>query len=268
MRYPRIFLSLVLSATCIAATSPAVALPLASSGQLTLPANCVPANSTSGGCGPTTQPVTAFGAIQPTINTPTALSFTGTWSTGVAPAWVGTFTGSGPYPSGTTGASTSTWDFSGLGPNPGAGFLPTGTFVGLGDLDSFGAGGGSERFEIIATDSNGIVIRAPWLDDVFFVSSLNCAIECVQAAMPEYQWDATTGTYTFDGDNVTALNPTLTAWVTTNMDIYGLVVNKSNLNFGLALAAPAEAVPEPGSLLLVGLGLAGLLTMRRRGNAG
>jgi hypothetical protein len=130
--------------------------------------------------------------------------------------------------------------------------------MGFGDLDNFG--GSPERYELIAFDSSGKPILSPWLGDVFFVSSLNaCATECVQAAMPAYQWTAATGMYAFDGSNVTALNPTDTVWVTTNKNIFGLSVKKFSQNNSFVLAAPV-AIPEPDSLLLVGLGLAVLLS--------
>lgn len=227
---------------------------------LLIPTACTP--PASAGCGATTQPITAFGAVEPAIVStafPAPIGFSGTWGGAVALAWVGTFTGTGPYPFGPTTASMSSWNFSGLN----LGSLPTGTFVGLGDLDAFG--GAPEQYDLTAFDVNGNMITSAWLDDVFFVSSLNCAAECVQAAMPEYQW--TTGVYSFDGVNVSALNPTLTVWVATNTPILALSVKKFSGNNSLVLAAPV-AVSEPDSLLLVGLSLAALTFATKGRRAG
>jgi hypothetical protein len=151
---------------------------------LTLPGDCTP--PASAGCDATTQPITAFGAIEPTIAGGSMPGWTGTWSTPVAPAWQGTFTTSGgAYPSSPIGASTTVWNFAGLASS----FLPTGTFVNFGDLDD--GSGQTEEYELTAKDSSGNVITTPWLDSPFFVSSaVNCETECVQAAMPEYVWGA------------------------------------------------------------------------------
>ena len=238
------------------------AAPLSSTALTTLqlPINCIP--PASAGCGTTTQPRTAFGAALPDITTlfppnhPTG--FTGTWDNTVAPAWIGTFTATGFYPEGLATASTSIWDFTGLS----LGSLPVGTFVGLGDVDAFGAS--EEKYELTAFDAFANAITSPWLDDVFFISSTSCATECVQTSMPEYQWSAPSGVYSFDGLNVTGNNPTVTVWVPTNTPISGLSVKKFSHNNSFVLAAPV-AIPEPSSLLLALLSLFAASLMSARG---
>lgn len=238
------------------------AAPLSSTALTTLqlPTNCIP--PASAGCGTTTQPRTAFGAVLPDITTlfppshPTG--FTGTWDNNVAPAWIGTFAATGFYPEGLATASTSIWDFAGLS----HGSLPVGTFVGLGDVDAFGAA--EEKYELTAFDAFAKAITSPWLDDVFFISSISCATECVQTSMPEYQWSALNGVYSFDGLNVTGNNPTVTVWVPTNTLISGLSVKKFSHNNSFVLAAPV-AIPEPNSLLLVLLSLFAASFMSARG---
>jgi PEP-CTERM motif len=234
---------------------------------LQLPTNCTPPSSA--GCGATFSPKTAFGAIEPAISGNTSAGFAGTWSasgpasTGgpVAAAWVGTFTATGGfYPSSPVGPSTTLWNFSGLS----GGFLPTRTYVDFGDLD-FGSGL-DEMYDLMAFNAAGTVIKSPWLDGVFFVSSaVDCITECVQAAMPEYVWNSTTGVYEFDGLNVNSLNPTDTVWLTTNTDIYQLSVQKFSTNNSFGLAAP-NAVPEPAAwaLMLVGFGGLGTALRARR----
>lgn len=176
-------------------------------------------------------------------------SFTGTWSAPAGGGWLGTFSGTGPYPNSPAGASTTTWDFTTIG----AGFLPGGTYFRFGDVD-----GGSENFVLRAYDSLGIQITSAWLDGAIFVSGSNPA-EFVSNAMPG--WSFSGGTYTIDGSTVSGLNPTITVTLPTNVDIYSLQVDKSATNFGFGLAAP---VPEPGTLALFGAGLVGLGFVRRR----
>ena len=217
-------------------------------------------------CGLTTQPVTIFGATEPTLTVGTS-TFSGIWSSPVASGWQGTFTGTGPYPDGAIGQSS--WDFTTLH----AGNLPAGTYLNFGDLDH--GSGTDERFLLQALDSNHNPIQSAWLSGASYCTYAPNT-PCDQPSMPEYAWGGSGGTtganntavpaftYEFDGYNV-AGNPTTTIWFNTNTRISYLVVDEYSTFDGMGLAAPA---PEPGTLALLGsgvLGLSGFLRRRLRG---
>jgi hypothetical protein len=138
--------------------------------------------------------------------------------------------------------------------------LPAGTFVGFGDLDNGSAD--NERYILTATDINNNLITTPWLSGPAYCQG--ALSECVPGNMPDYIWGGsigpTAGVYEFFGDGVPG-NPTITAWITTNMPIYGLTVEETQFNNSFHLEAP---VPEPGSLLLLGSGVVGLGGLLRR----
>jgi hypothetical protein len=208
---------------------------------LALPPNC-PGNGTTGpGCGPN-QP-----AILPSI-TGNGSTFTGLWPSYAGAQYQGSFSGSGPYP-GYVGLNS--FNFTGLT----NGFLPAGSIVILGDLDA--GSGPNESFSFTAKDSFGNPITSAWLESAFYMYSLN-ASDLVAGSMPEYTW--TSPTYLFDGANV-AGNPGVGVYLTTNQDIYGLDVFGTSSFAGFGIGAPT---PEPGSLLLMGSGLAGLAGLVRR----
>ena len=231
------------------AAATAAATPLSTSGALLLPTPC-PGTA----CGPTNPWV----ALSITNNVTSG--FDGTFSAPAAAAWQGTFhatasgVSSGPsYPSGAVGASTTLWNFSNL-PNT---YLPSGTFFGLGDVDN--GSGQDERFKLIAYDNTLSVIKTPWLDEALLVQGAVPG-ELTQGSMPEYSWDGVNGVYTFDGNNV-SINPTVTVWMATNLNMTQLSVQKFNTSYGLAVAAPT---PEPASFAMIGLGLATLGLVRKR----
>jgi hypothetical protein len=236
-------------AACLLAAGASASAQLSGSGQLPLPAGCPnPPNCSS----------TAPG-IGPTISANVSTGFTGTWSPNVAAPWVGTITatatgiGSGPsYPSSVVDASTTVWDFSLVG----AGFLPVGTFVLLGDVDS--GSSGSEQFDLSAFGAANALITTPWLDLPVRGTSANPG-DFTAGSMPDFSWNA--GVYSFTGANVLG-NPTLSVWLQTNTNVFSLSVQKYTTNNGFGLAAPA-AVPEPASLLTFGFGLLGVVLYRK-----
>ena len=185
----------------------------------------------------------------------TPASFNGTWSSPALTPWQGTFHSTGPYPSGATGSSTSTWDFTTLN----AGILPSSTYFRFGDLDA-GSGPG-EIFRLRAFDASNALILTPWLDttNVNFISGANPG-DFVQGSMPSWSFNAVNGVYTFDGSAV-AGNPSVTISLLSTQAIQSLEVKKATTSYGFGLAAPT-ATPEPGSLAMLATGL-GLVALRR-----
>jgi hypothetical protein len=239
---------------------------------LAIPPNCtgLPGSNCQATTGP---PITFFGAIQPTITNNTMTGFTGTWSSPVATAWQGMFTGTGSsYPDAETG--TSSFDFTTLH----AGYLPANTFLGFGDLDM--GSSTDERFLLQAFNAAGLPITNAWLNGVDYCSNTLPSPVCANSPqyMPEYVWNGTSSSanvgvngssvpaygYEFDGYDVVG-NPTTGVWLNTNVNISYLTVTEFSIYDSMALAAPT---PEPCSLLLMAsgvVGLGGLLRRRRRG---
>jgi hypothetical protein len=180
-------------------------------------------------------------------------SFTGTWSSPALAAWQGTFSGTGPYPSGARPSGTATFDFSGLN----YGVLPALTYFVFSDVDN---GSGTEHIALQAFDSAHNPLTE-WLNDDAIVSqnSVNTGGYTGPSDMPGWSWNATTSTYTFDGTTVPG-NPTVGFWVTSNVDIASLVVVRDNSSSNFGMAAP---VPEPSSMALL-TGCFGALFIRRR----
>lgn len=221
----------------VIASAPAFASVLNGSGQLLLPPNCP-----GSGCG-NGQP----GVFPNVINN--SGTFTGTFPGGVDPGYGGQFTGTGPYPAKN---GTDTFDFTTLT----HGSLQAGTMIYFGDLDH---GSGNEDFTLQAFDASHNLISIAWLDSAFYLSGANPG-DFIQGSMPEYDWSSHPGTYKFDGANVSG-NPTVGVWLTLNQDISYLKVTSDTDNASFGIAAPA---PEPGSLLLMGSGIAGLAGLLRR----
>ncbi len=227
-------LSLILS---VVASTPAFAGTLNTSGPLQLPSNC-----STGGCG------NVLPGVYPTVVNNSG-SFTGTWPPSVDPGYGGQFTGTGPFPAKN---GTNNFDFTTLT----HGSLQSGTMMEFGDLDD---GSGTEKFTLQAFNASHNVIQSAWLQDAFYVSGANPS-DFVQGSMPEYKWSSGTGTYLFDGANVTGF-PTIGVWLTTNTDISYLTVTSDTDFASFSIAAP---VPEPGSLALFGSGVLGLGGLLRR----
>lgn len=229
----------------ILASAPVFATPLTGSGTLLLPATC----PTAPGCGST------LPGIVPNVNPNTNAGFTATWSptSGVAAPWVGAFSDAGGlYPSGAAGAGTTLWSFANVGSFV-TGSLPTGTFVGLSDMDN--GSGGNEQFKLIAYSDYALtqVITSAWLDAPSYVQGASAG-DFIQASMPGFSFNNITGVYNFDGNSVGG-NPSILVWMSTNQVIKGLSVQKYDTSYGLAVAAPT---PEPSSFLMIGLGLVSL----------
>ena len=198
--------------------------------------------------------------IPPTITgNASAPGWGGTWVGTIpaaAPSWQGPFTTTGlAYPS-SSPSGILVWNFTSLPYH----VLPPGTYINFGDLDNGSAN--AEEFQLTALDRTGMIIKTPWLNGPIFASATNCVglalasvTDCVQASMPEYVWagasfthNTSCGTYTvppntyeFDGCNVIP-NPTLTVWLTTNVEISSLTLTKNSSNNSFGIAAP-PAVP-------------------------
>lgn len=188
-----------------------------------------------------------IGAVNSGITT---AGFTGTWTAPAEPDWIGSFDAKGPVPSGSSSpAGTTRYDFTTLA----HGSLPAGTFFWIGDVDH--GSGAHEYYTFNAYDSSGAVITSPWLDEPIQAYGTGLT----STAMPSWDWDSGTGTYTFDGMDV-PFNPSIGIYMPSNQDISTLVVFRSAAVENFALHAPT--VPAPGSAALVAL--SGLVVLRRR----
>ena len=187
----------------------------------------------------------------------TQSGFTGTWSSPALPDWVGSFTATGPIPTGTSfPAGTTRYDFTSLP----TGVLPTGTFLRIGDLDIGSAT--NESFVLSASDSSGNAISFEWLDEPAGEtgSGTGGGGSILAGDMPAWSWDATQASYTFDGSNVGG-NPNIAFLLPTNTDIAFLTVERVSPFANFRLRAP---VPAPGAAALLGFGAVAGLRRRSR----
>jgi len=222
----------------IGATNPAHAQALIGSGTH-LPL--------SGNARPTT--------VGPAYVTNGNISFTATWSTPAQPAWLGTFTGTGPTPAGTsTPAGLTSYDFSGLATN----LLPANTHFHISDLDN---GSGTEQITLVAYGLGRTLITSPWLASPILGEAGTTNVN----DMPGWSWNMTTGAYIFDGTTVPG-NPTVGFVLGSNQGIYFLEVTRGSINANFSLGAPSiSAIPEPSTYAAIaGAAMLGLAVWQRR----
>ncbi len=165
----------------------------------------------------------------------TPTGFTGTWSANAMPAWQGTFTAEGLRPAGhyyTPDACRH--DFSGLA----SGVLPAGTYFTIYHLNR------NDHLTLRAFDSAHTLIASPWL---------NCKTLSqwgsgsgpgfpglpVLENMPGWDWQESTGTYSFDGNTVTESH-SVTIALSSCEPLGFLEVTRGNNSVSFGLLAPAS----------------------------
>jgi len=182
--------------------------------------------------------------------------WTGSWTAPAAAPWVGSFSVSGPIPSGTGPVGFSRYDFTSLP----LGHLSSGTYFRFGDVD--GGSSTSENFTLLAFDTSGNLITTPWLEEPVATTGIGTSGGVIiPTDTPGWSWNAGTGEYFIDGAGVTSSgNPTISNWLESNTNIAFLEVTRGSAFANFSLAAPI--IPAPGSAAL--FGLAGLAAARRR----
>ena len=240
---PSTILALILAIAITASIgqTPAAAAPLTGSGpHLPLTGSAPPAAQTR------------------TITFSDAAGFDAEWTPGVQPAWLGSFSASGPVPSGNvTPAGSTRYAFSTL-PN---GYLPAGTQFRFGDVD--GGSTTTEMFILQAFDTSGVLITTPWLNDTIGELPLGTAL----TQMPGWNFDGGTGTYTIDGTTVIG-NPTVLAVLESNVNILSMDLERTSNFANFWLAAPlTDVIPTPAASLLGFAGIGGLIVRRRQRHA-
>ena len=159
--------------------------------------------------------------------------FTGTWSANAMPAWQGTFTAEGFRPASYYHSpDPCRHDFSGLA----SGVLPAGTYFTIYHLNQNG------RLTLKAFDAAHKVITSPWLNRKPLcqwgsgTGRGHPGLPVVEN-MPGWDWNESTGTYTFDGLAVTPA--TITIALSSCREIGFLEVTRSDNSFSFGLMAPA-----------------------------
>lgn len=196
---------------------------------------------------------TPANSVAPLITTVSG-GFTGTWSSPADSDWYGTYNATGDVP--TSGSVTSTsYDFTPLSLSS----LPVGSIFILGDLDD----GENSTISFQAFDASGGLLTH-WLDEPYSTQGTGTGSggSVLTTNLPGWEWEAGSSTYIFDG-GTTGGNPTLAVLLHNNQAISSLnaVTSRSSNNFGIS--APS-GVPEPSSILLLGLGGMGLVMRRKR----
>lgn len=188
--------------------------------------------------------------VMPTFVSPTLTDdgtiVIGTWESPADPDWRGTFAVEGPYPS-SPNLGLATFDFSGLSST----YLPENTFLIFGDLDS--GSGIAEQFELRAFDTTPSMnlITEPWLSEPIATWNFGSTDP---NAMPRWEWNESTGTYTFDGSTEAFPgNPNLAFALLSEMQISKLEIDKNTTNYGFSLGSPVftttVATSEPTPIL-------------------
>lgn len=184
------------------------------------------------------------------INTGTG--WTGGWSAPAFAPWQGTFSATGPVPTGNsnpTGHTSPTgltfYDFSTML----TGTLPTGTYFRFGDVDAGSTT--SEIYTLIAIGVGG-PITTPWLDGPIGVTGTYSS----SADLPSWNFNPTNGAYTFDGSTVNG-NPNAAFWLASNTPISSMDVTRTSefQNFALYAPVPTPAAAPAGAILLAAAGL-------------
>jgi hypothetical protein len=232
----------ILSASVLAASLAAAAgaVPLTGSGS-NLPI-----------ASPTTPPAQARTAVA------SGGGWTGSWTAPAAAPWVGSFTATGPIPSGLSNPTgTTRYDFTSLP----LGHLSAGTYFRFGDVD--GGSTQNETFTLQAWDTSGNLITTPWLDEPISTSGFGTGGGGAIAPgnTPGWSWTAGTGTYFIDGTSVTGGNPSISNWLESNTDIAELLVIRTSGFANFSLAAPLIPAPGAGAMALLA---SGALGVRRR----
>ena len=155
------------------------------------------------------------------------------------PAWQGTFTATGLRPAGFYYTpEVCSHDFSGIA----SGVLPAGTYFTIHDLNQ------NDRLTLTAYDSAHTVISSPWLNrhpacQWGIGSGGGYPGLLVLANMPGWDWNASTGTYTFDGNTVT--HAAITIALSSCVPIGFLAVTRDTNASSFGLLAPAAAPESP-----------------------
>ena len=190
----------------------------------------------------------------------TGSGFNGSWSAPALAPWVGSFSATGPVPSGLPNPVGSTrYNFTTLPTN----VLPTGTYFTFGDVD--GGSVTNETFVLHAYDSGGGLITSPWLNEILALTGTGTGSggTILPGNLPGWEWDPGLSQYTIDGSTVTGGNPTLTVWFESNTPMSLLNVQRTSAFANFGLSAP---VPEPAAIvfLLSGSAIATIYQRRRR----